>query len=380
MSGESFTTNIIQWQGHDMAQAEKKPKKRIAFQIYFEWRIYIEKLSPEQLKRLMIATFDFAEHGTETDMSDDLVLEIAFTQMSNQIRRDTEKYLKECEKNAQNGAKGGRPSKNPDKPNGFSESERFSDKPKKADKDKVKEDVKEENKENVNSKYEVKEDTAVADSDIPTTDLIFSELKTVYYLTDSEAADVSESFYDFNAKRDWSSLETRSWQSLLKQFVGNDRRFTDDILSERKDKAEREAEEERLRVEEEAKHWQGDTCFPTGQDFVEYLKGHKYTTYDEEIATDLYWMSEYVETEYGYDHDDNAFTEAELIEMFESGIITVDIQIGVTELFHEPDIAICQDNALVAKIRKQQESYKPSFKPPKPEPFIPNPTAFDDLQ
>ena len=84
--------------------------------------------------------------------------------------------------------------------------------------------------------------------DIPTTTDIISELKTTYYMTDSEADDVSNAFIDFNSGRNWSSLETRSWQSLLKQFVARDKdkRFTDDIISERKAKAE--AEQKRIKA------------------------------------------------------------------------------------------------------------------------------------
>lgn len=368
MSGQTFTTNIIQWQGHDMAKMDSI----IFYRSFYEALQCITDTAERgfMYDSIMAYAFDGIEPSDLTPLQN-----MAFTLIKPQLDANVKK--------SEAGKRGGRPKKETtenEKPQvsekktiGFeNENHRFSESESNKNKNV-----------NKNSEYEYVSSNENKNSnlphDIPTTTDIISELKTTYYMTDSEAADVSNAFIDFNSGRNWSSLETRSWQSLLKQFVGKDKRFTDDVLSERKVKAERESEEERLRAEEEAKHWQGDTCFPTGQDFVEYLKGHKYTTYDEEIATDLYWMSEYVETEYGYDHDDNAFTEAELIQMFESGIITVDMQVGIVELFHEPDIAICQNDALVAKIRKQQASYKPSFKPPKPESFEPK-GSFDDLQ
>ena len=108
------------------------------------------------------------------------------------------------------------------------------------------------NKSNKNSEYEYVSSNENKNSnlshDIPTTTDIISKLKTTYYMTDSEAADVSNAFIDFNSGRNWSSLETRSWQSLLKQFVARDKdkRFTDDILSARK--AEAEAEQKRIQA------------------------------------------------------------------------------------------------------------------------------------
>lgn len=223
-----------------------------------------------------------------------------------------------------------------------------------------------------------------SDNRIPTVDDVITECQKLGYV--SETKTIAEQFISTNEKYQWKLVlkDNKPWIDVLKQFLGQNN-YANKVNPEDKRidyirKLEQEAEEERRRAEEEAKHWQGETHFSTGQEFVDYLKGGKWTTYDECLANDLFWMSEYTETEFGWNHDDNDFTEQELIEMFESGIIRVDMQVGITELFSEPDIAICQNNALVAKIRKQQASYKPTQKPPKPEPFIPNPTAFDDLQ
>lgn len=86
--------------------------------IFYQRQIDIckEHLSAEQFGRLMYALFAFSE-GEEPEVEDDIALAFGF--MSLQQRIDREKYDKICERNRKNGAKGGRPKKNPQNPNGF---------------------------------------------------------------------------------------------------------------------------------------------------------------------------------------------------------------------------------------------------------------------
>lgn len=60
--------------------------------------------------------------------------EVIFNHFASIIDNDIEKYMARCEQNATNGAKGGRPKKQTDS----EKTERFFEKPKKADKDKDK--------------------------------------------------------------------------------------------------------------------------------------------------------------------------------------------------------------------------------------------------
>lgn len=248
------------------------------------------------------------------------------------------------------------------------------------------------NKSNKNSEYEYVSSNENKNfnlsHDIPTTTDIISELKTAYYMTDSEAADVSNAFIDFNSGRNWSSLETRSWQSLLKQFVGNDKRFTDDVLSERKAQADAKAEEER-RQQEEAERYQDKSLYlETADDFINYVRNEKPFSPEEEVK----------KVALGYVFDDD-----ELSELWNPQPVFVDESYGWTRcqfIRFDPNYGIqCFDSwmyktfdtPLATKVRENfwddaepmGEIYEAiaHLLPDKtePEPFIPK-TAFDDLQ
>lgn len=111
-------------------------EKRKSFIVYLEYRQHLELLSDAERGQLFTAMLDFAETGTTPTL--DGMPRMAFSFIKAQMERDTEKYNSKCERNRENGAKGGRPAKpkpggeNPEKPK---TTERFSEKPKKADDD-----------------------------------------------------------------------------------------------------------------------------------------------------------------------------------------------------------------------------------------------------
>ena len=74
-------------------------------------KICKEFLSMEQFGRLMDALFDL-DDGGDPDVSDDKMVAMAFAFMSLQQKIDREKYEKICEKNRENGKKGGAPNGN----------------------------------------------------------------------------------------------------------------------------------------------------------------------------------------------------------------------------------------------------------------------------
>lgn len=111
-------------------------EKRKSFIVYLEYRQHLELLSDSERGQLFTAMLDFAETGTVPML--DGMPRMAFSFIKAQMERDAEKYNSKCERNRENGAKGGRPVKpkpdgeNPEKPK---ITERFSKKPKKADND-----------------------------------------------------------------------------------------------------------------------------------------------------------------------------------------------------------------------------------------------------
>jgi uncharacterized phage protein (TIGR02220 family) len=106
------------------------------FLVYKDWETLFDSLdSNEEAGELIKALFAFAKRGEIAEFSG--ALKMAFIIMSRQLDKDGIKWEQKCEKNAINGAKGGRPKNKTD----FEEtekSERFFEKPKKADKDKDK--------------------------------------------------------------------------------------------------------------------------------------------------------------------------------------------------------------------------------------------------
>lgn len=93
--------------------------------IFYQNQIEICKkhFTTEQFGRLMLALFE-VEDGRDPEVDDDIA--IAFEFMALQKKIDREKYEKKCQKNRENGKKGGAPKgnqnarkNNPKQPNGF---------------------------------------------------------------------------------------------------------------------------------------------------------------------------------------------------------------------------------------------------------------------
>lgn len=65
------------------------------FPMYHDYRQHLEWLSGEDVKRLLLALFDYSEHGTEPEL--DGAARMAFSFMSAQIERDSRKYEEKCQ-------------------------------------------------------------------------------------------------------------------------------------------------------------------------------------------------------------------------------------------------------------------------------------------
>lgn len=107
-----------------------------SFILYTDNRSQINMLSDQQAGRLFKALFAFAESG-DIPAFDDGMTTMAFSFISAQIKRDSDKYDDVCKKRSENGKKGGRPSEKAKKPNVFFEKQNKQTKAKKADNDTV---------------------------------------------------------------------------------------------------------------------------------------------------------------------------------------------------------------------------------------------------
>lgn len=88
-----------------MARSEKK-----SFVLYYDLEQHVQLLSNEQLGRLLRAVFAYEIRGEIPVFNDDL-LSLCFSFIKVQLDIDKEKYRERCEKNTENGKKGGRPPK-----------------------------------------------------------------------------------------------------------------------------------------------------------------------------------------------------------------------------------------------------------------------------
>lgn len=133
-----------------------------SFIIYKDWRVLVDTLEDTSAGRLFKALFAYACDGERSALEDVQQIQALYEFMVQQIEKNEEKYQQRCKKNAENGAKGGRPStKKPKKTEGFSENQMLArgceinrSQAKKADNDndKDKENDNEKDHDNVNDR------------------------------------------------------------------------------------------------------------------------------------------------------------------------------------------------------------------------------------
>ena len=96
--------------------------------VYIEWGDLFEKLTDDEAGRLIKHFFRYV--SDQNPEAPDRLTDIAFEPIKKQLQRDLKKWESICERNHENGKKGGRPPKNPNNPVGLNG---FMEKPKKAD-------------------------------------------------------------------------------------------------------------------------------------------------------------------------------------------------------------------------------------------------------
>ena len=104
-----------------------------SFVLYYEYKEHFELLSDEELGKLMRAIMEYEAEGIVPEL--DGMVKMAFSFIRKDLDICREKYDAKCERNRQNGGKGGRGNKTEsecenEKPK---KSERFSAKPKKSE-------------------------------------------------------------------------------------------------------------------------------------------------------------------------------------------------------------------------------------------------------
>lgn len=98
-----------------------------SFIMYDEYAQHFSLLSDEELGALMRAVYSYRQNGEVAELPDKAAMAFSFIRV--RLDEDSRRYEETCEKNRQNGARGGR-KKSEDVPE---KSERFSEKPKRTD-------------------------------------------------------------------------------------------------------------------------------------------------------------------------------------------------------------------------------------------------------
>ena len=89
-----------------------------SFVMYTDWHHLVKALSDEQAGNLIKSIFDY-QIGNITPPAEQMTSAI-YDMMCERFIVDDEKYEAICERNRKNGAKGGRPKQDEEKPTGFS--------------------------------------------------------------------------------------------------------------------------------------------------------------------------------------------------------------------------------------------------------------------
>lgn len=106
-----------------------------SFLVYHDNEIIVYRLSDDEAGKLFKSLFPYSRGNIKPDFENSPALAMAFDILSLAIDRDKEKYFARCEKNRENGKKGGRPRKQQSVLEETEKSDWFFEKPKKADKD-----------------------------------------------------------------------------------------------------------------------------------------------------------------------------------------------------------------------------------------------------
>lgn len=86
--------------------AEKK-----SLLLYYDYQQHFNFLTDEQTGKIIKAMLDYEINGVFPEF-DEPIMQMTFSFIKSNLDRDMQKYLEKCEKNTENGKKGGRPRQN----------------------------------------------------------------------------------------------------------------------------------------------------------------------------------------------------------------------------------------------------------------------------
>ncbi len=87
--------------------------KKKSFLLYYDYRQHFDYLTDLQLGQLVRSLFGYEIDRVVPEFSEP-IMKMCFSFVQSNLDRDMQKYIEKCEKNAENGKKGGRPKKQQD--------------------------------------------------------------------------------------------------------------------------------------------------------------------------------------------------------------------------------------------------------------------------
>lgn len=173
-----------------------------SFVVYHSYRDTLKTLTDEQVGRLFRAILDYEIDCIEPQFIDGMV-QMAFNFIKNDLDANRKKYDNVCERNRQNGQKGGRP-KNP---LGYLETQNNPEKPKKADNEYDNEYEYDNDINNIYNKRFLK----------PTVEQIKS------YCQERNNGLDAQQFYDFYESKGWlvGKTKMKDWKASVRTWEKN---------------------------------------------------------------------------------------------------------------------------------------------------------------
>ncbi|MFI3227052.1 MAG: DUF6291 domain-containing protein, partial [Clostridia bacterium] len=106
-----------------------------SFVLYMDYYEHVQLLNNEERGILLTAIFEYASNQAEIELSG--MTKMAFSFIKKQMDRDYKKYQQKCDRNRENGSKGGRPNQLKSETDGLNEKPKETDglneKPKETD-------------------------------------------------------------------------------------------------------------------------------------------------------------------------------------------------------------------------------------------------------
>lgn len=175
---------------------------------------YLETLAPysaEERGNILTAMLTYAATGEIPEMNGNE--RFIWPTIKAQIDRDSVNYDAKCRKNRENGQKGGRPKKQTD----ISETERFSEEPKKA-KEKEKKNKKEKEKENEKDTYMADKPPSRPRFTPPTVETVRAYCNEKGYTVDADR------FVDYYTSNGWKVGKNpmKDWKAAVRNWNGKE--------------------------------------------------------------------------------------------------------------------------------------------------------------